>query len=84
VQHPLDVEHAEDVTAAMLGASAWPAQAFRAAVFSVLLRWWCTERAAIEAVWNGGDWRELTAEDADAPLDLADRLTGEGTTPRPR
>jgi hypothetical protein len=39
---------------------------------------WCTEREATEAVWNGGDWRERVAEDANEPLDLADRLTGEG------
>jgi hypothetical protein len=43
-----------------------------------LLSWWCTEREATEAVRNGGDWRELVAEDADEPLDLAARLTGEG------
>ena len=73
----LDVAHAEDVTAALLGASEWQAEAFRSAVFSSLLRWWCTEREAIEAVWDGGARREMTAEYADEQLDLADRLTGE-------
>jgi len=77
----LDAEHAEDVTAAMLGASVWQAEAFRSAVFSYLLRWWVTEREAIAAVWNGGHWRELVAEYADEQLDLADRLTGEGAAP---
>ena len=73
----LDVEHAEDGTPALLGASVWQAEAFRSAVFSYLLRWPVTEREAIEAVWNRGAWRERVAEDADAPLDRADRLTGE-------
>jgi hypothetical protein len=77
----LDVAHAEDVTAALLGASEWQAEAFRSAVFSYLLRWWCTAREAIAAVWDGGAWREMTAEFADEQLDLADRLTGEGGTP---
>jgi hypothetical protein len=74
----LDAEHAEDVTAAMLGASEWQAQAFRSAVFSHVLRFWVTEREAIAAIWNSGAWQERTAEDADEQLDLADRLTGEG------
>jgi hypothetical protein len=47
-------------------------------VTPALLGWWCTEREATEAVRNGGDWREPVAEDANEPLDLADRLTGEG------
>jgi hypothetical protein len=75
---PLDADRAEDVTAEQLGASEWQAQAFRSAVFHYMLRWWVTEREAIAAVWNGGDWREPTAEYADEQLDLADRLTGEG------
>jgi len=56
-----DADHAEDVTAAQLGAAEWQAQAFRSAVFSVMLRFWVTEREAIAAVWNGGDWREMVA-----------------------
>jgi hypothetical protein len=32
----------------------------------------------IAAVWNGGAWRGVVAEFADEPVDLADRLTGEG------
>jgi hypothetical protein len=74
----LDVEHARDVTAAVRGASEWQAEAFRSAVFHVMLRFWIPEREAIEHVWNNGHWRELTAEYADEQLDLADRLTGEG------
>jgi hypothetical protein len=66
------------VTAARLGASRWPAQAFRCAVFSYMLRWPVRERDVIDAIWNGGHWREPVAEYADEPLDLADRLTGEG------
>jgi hypothetical protein len=69
------------VPAAALGASPWQAQAFRAAVFSSMLRWWCTEREALDAVWASGTWRERTAEYADEQLDLADRLTGEGDRP---
>jgi hypothetical protein len=65
------------VTADQLGASRWQVQAFRCAVFSSMLRWPVTERAAINAIWNGGNWRELVAEYADEQLDLADRLTGE-------
>ena len=57
----------------------WQAEAFRSAVFSYILRWWCTESEAVDAVWNRGDWRELVAEYADEPLDLTDRLMGEGT-----
>jgi hypothetical protein len=34
----LGVEHVEDVTAALLGASGWQAEAFRSAVFRYLLR----------------------------------------------
>jgi hypothetical protein len=74
----LDANHAEEVTADQLGASPWQAEAFRAAVFSYMLRWWVTEREAIAAVWNGSDRRTLVAEYADEQLDLADRLTGEG------
>ena len=77
----LDAARAEAVTADQLGASRWQVQAFRCAVFSYVLRWWVTEREAIDAVWNGGDWRELVAEFADEQLDLADRLTGEGDSP---
>ena len=61
----LDAEHAEDVTAAMLGASEWQAQAFRSAVFSYVLRFWVTEREAMAAIWNSDAWRERTAEYAD-------------------
>jgi hypothetical protein len=43
-----------------------------------MLRYPVSEREAIDAIWNGGAWRERTAEDADAPLDPADRRTGEG------
>jgi hypothetical protein len=77
----LDCDRAEAVTVERLGASRWQAQAFRSAVFSYVLRWWCTEREAIDAIWNAGDWRERTAEYADLELDLADRLTGEGEPP---
>ena len=55
VEPSLGVDRAEDVTPAMLGASPWQAQAFRSAVFSYLLRFWVTEREAIDAVWAGGD-----------------------------
>jgi len=37
------------------------AEAFRCAVFSYMLRWEVTEPDAIDAVWNGGDWRERVA-----------------------
>ena len=74
---PLHADRAEDVTPAMLGASRWQAQAFRSAVFSYVLRWWVTERDAIDAIWARGRWRGLTAEYADEQLDIADRLTGE-------
>jgi hypothetical protein len=74
----LDCDCAEDVTAERLRASRCQAEAFRCAVFSYMLRWPVSERDAIDTVWNGGAWRELVAEDADEPLDLADRLTGEG------
>jgi hypothetical protein len=40
----------------------------------------CSERAAVDTIWNAGNWRELVAEYADEQLDLADRLTGEGET----
>ena len=60
-----------------MGASEWQAEAFRSAVFSYMLRWWVSEPAAIDAVWNRGDWRTMTAEYADEQLDLADRLTDE-------
>jgi hypothetical protein len=53
-----NVDRAEDVTAAQLGASPWQAQAFRGAVFSSMLRWWVTER---EAIWASCDRRGLTA-----------------------
>jgi hypothetical protein len=74
----LDGDRAEAVTAERHGASRWQGVAFRCAVFSYLLRFPGSERPAIDTVWNGGDWRELVAEDADAHLDLTDRLTGEG------
>jgi hypothetical protein len=74
----LDCDRTEDVTAEQLGASRWQAAAFCCAVFSYVLRWWVTEREAIDAVWNTGDWRTRVAEYADEPLDLADRLTGTG------
>ena len=74
---PPHADRAEDVTAERLRASLWQAQAFRSAVFSVMLRFWVTEREAIDRVWNAGNWRETVAEFADEPLDLADRLTGE-------
>jgi hypothetical protein len=74
----LDCDRAEDVTAERLGASRWPAEAFRCAVFSYMLRFPVTERDAIAAVWADGDWRTMVAEYADEQLDLADRLTGEG------
>jgi hypothetical protein len=74
----LDCDRAEDVTAERLGASRWQVAAFRCAVFSYMLRWPVTERAAIDAVRNRGDWRTMVAEYADEQLDLADRLTGEG------
>jgi hypothetical protein len=51
---PPDADHAEDMIAAQLGASGWQTEAFRSAVFHVMLRWWVTEREAIAAVWNGG------------------------------
>ena len=79
----LNADRAENVTAAQLGASPWQAQAFRNTVFGSLLRWWCTEREAIDAIWAGGDRRERTAEYADGPLNLADRLTGQGELPPP-
>jgi hypothetical protein len=50
------------VTAERLGASRWQAEAFRCAVFSSMLRWPVSERAAIDTVWNRGDWREPVAE----------------------
>jgi hypothetical protein len=79
----LDVEHAEDVTAAMLRAYEWQAGAFHSAVFHWMLRWcwWVTGRETIAAIWNDGDWRERTAEYADERLDLADWLTGEDDRP---
>jgi hypothetical protein len=79
---PLDADRVGDVTAEQLGASRWQLQAFRSAVFSSVLRGWVTKREAVDAIWNAGHWRELTAEDAAKPLDLADRLTGEGDWPR--
>ena len=71
------VDHAEDVPPVKLGASRWPARAFRSAVFHHMRFAECAERETIAAVWNEGRERERTAEDADAPLDLADRLSGE-------
>jgi hypothetical protein len=73
--------HAEAVTAALPGAAAWPAEAFRSAVFRGMRRCWVTEPEAIAAIRAGGARRERTAEDADAPLALADRRTGEGALP---
>ena len=77
----LGVAHAEDVAAATLGASEWQAEAFRSAVFSSLLRWWCTDREAVDASWASGNWRPRPAAAADEPLDLAGRRTGEGALP---
>ena len=74
----LDCDRAEAVTAGRLGASRWQVQAFRCAVFSYMLRWPVTERAAVDAIWNAADWRELVAEYADEQFDLADRWTREG------
>ena len=48
-----------------------------------MLRWWVTERRALGAIWNGGAWRERTAEYAGEQLDLADRFPGEDDRPRP-
>jgi hypothetical protein len=78
VSESLDADRVEDVTASRLGGSVWQLQAFRAATFSYMLRWPVSEQEAIDAIWAGGDWRARVAEDADEPLDLADRLTGEG------
>jgi hypothetical protein len=67
---PLDVAHAEDVTAALLGASAWQAEAFRSAVFSFMLRWWCTEREAIDAIWAAtgrSGWRSTPTRSPTSP-----------------
>ena len=70
------VDHAEDVTPVMLGASRWQAQAFRSAVFHHLRFAAGTERETLAAVGNAGRERERPAADADAPLDLADWLSG--------
>jgi hypothetical protein len=78
---PFAGAHAEAVAAAILDASEWQAEAFRSAVFPVPLRFWVIEREAIAAIWDGSPWRARTAEYADAQLDLADRLTGEGALP---
>jgi hypothetical protein len=55
-----------------------PGHRTRCAGFSSRLRWPGTARDAIATVGNGGTWRERGAEAAGAPLDRADRRTGEG------
>ena len=68
-----NVDHAEGITPAPLGASRFRVEAFRSAVVHAMRRWEVTEREAIQAIGAGGRWPALVAadaEDADQQLDL--------------